>query len=229
MQMQHIKHIFFDLDHTLWDFETNSEKTFEKIFSINSINVDVNYFLKQYKPINFAYWKLFRENKVSKSNLKYGRLKDSFNKLNHSISDDLIDKLSKDYLIYLPTFNEVFEGTHEILTYLKSKYQLHIITNGFSEVQSNKMKNARLDVYFDKIITSESVGVKKPNSKIFKHALKVAEAKIDESIMIGDNWEADIMGAKDCGITPIYCNFENNPKDTSVITIEKLLEIKHHL
>ncbi len=224
-----IKHIFFDLDHTLWDFEANSAKTFQTIFIKNNMNIDNNQFLQYYKPINMDYWKLFRENKVSKSDLKYRRLKDTFDALDFKISDDLINKLAIDYIRVLPTFNEVFEGTYDILNYLKPKYKLHIITNGFSEIQATKLKNSKLDGYFEKIITSESVGVKKPNPEIFAYALKTANAQKKESVMIGDSWEADIIGAKNFGILPIYCNFENQPKDSSVLSIERLLDLKKHL
>ncbi len=224
-----IKHIFFDLDHTLWDFEVNSAKTFQTIFIKNNMNIDNNQFLQYYKPINMDYWKLFRENKVSKSDLKYGRLKDTFDALEFKISDDLINKLAIDYISVLPTFNEVFEGTYDILNYLKSKYKLHIITNGFSEIQATKLKNSKLDGYFEEIITSESVGVKKPNPEIFAYALKIANAQKQESVMIGDSWEADIIGAKNFGILPIYCNFENQPKDSSILSIERLLDLKKYL
>ncbi|PHR74158.1 MAG: noncanonical pyrimidine nucleotidase, YjjG family [Lutibacter sp.] len=224
-----IKHIFFDLDHTLWDFEVNSAKTFEKIFKDNNITINISVFLNNYKPINFEYWRLYRNDKISKKKLRYGRLKDTFDKINYSISDDLIDKLSDDYIAVLPMFNALFDGTHEVLEYLKPKYQLHIITNGFSEIQSDKMINSKIDNYFDKVITSESVGVKKPNPKIFEHALKVANASKNDSIMIGDSWEADIMGAKNFGIQPIYCNFENQLVDPSIISVNHLLELKNHL
>ena len=227
--MQQIKHIFFDLDHTLWDFETNSAKTFEKIFKDNNITLNTTVFLNYYKPINFDYWRLYRNEKISKVKLRYGRLKDTFDKVNYKVSDELIDKLSDDYIAVLPNFNALFDGTHQILDYLKSKYQLHIITNGFSEIQSDKMTNSNIDKYFNKIITSESVGVKKPNPKIFDYALKVANAGKNESIMIGDSWEADIMGAKNFGIQPIYCNFENQLVDPSIISVNNLLELKKHL
>jgi len=224
-----IKHIFFDLDHTLWDFETNSAKTFEKIFRDNNILVDTSVFLNYYKPINLEYWRLYRNEKISKEKLRYGRLKDAFDKINYKISDGLIDKLSDDYIAVLPMFNTLFDGTIEVLDYLKPKYQLHIITNGFSEVQGDKMKNSKIDYYFDKIITSESVGVKKPNPEIFEYALQVANATKKESIMIGDSWEADIMGAKNFGIKPIYCNFESQLVDPSIISVNHLLELKNHL
>lgn len=223
------KHIFFDLDHTLWDFETNSGKTFEKIFEIHSIDIELTKFLKVYKKINFDYWRLFRNNEISKQALRYGRLKDTFDKLSKNISDELIHQLSQDYITYLSSFNHLFEGVIEILEYLKPTYKLHIITNGFSEVQFLKLKNSKIDIYFDKIITSESVGVKKPNPKIFEYALIVADAKKEESVMIGDSWEADIMGANNFGITPIFCNFEKESVGESVLSVTNLLELKKYL
>ncbi len=224
-----VKHIFFDLDHTLWDFETNSSKTFEKIFKYNNVDANILVFLNYYKPINFEYWRLYRNEKISKEKLRYGRLKDTFDKMNYNISDDLIDILSEEYISVLPMFNSLFEGTHELLHYLKPKYQLHIITNGFCEIQADKLRNSKIDTYFDKVITSDSVGVKKPNPRIFEYALKVAKATKKESLMIGDSWEADIMGAKNFGIQPIYCNFDNQSVDPSIISINELLELKNLL
>ncbi len=224
-----IKHIFFDLDHTLWDFESNSKATFNKILKDNNININFEKFLNYYKQINLDYWRLFRNDAISKEKLRYGRLKDTFEKINIQVSDQVIHTLSEDYITYLSSFNKVFEGTYEVLDYLNKKYTLHIITNGFSEVQNLKMVNSKLDVYFDKIITSESVGVKKPNPLIFKHALEQANATAEESVMIGDSWEADIMGAKNFGIKPIYCNFENQSVGESVLSIENLLDLKKYL
>lgn len=224
-----IKHIFFDLDHTLWDFEANSKATFNKILKDNNININFEKFLNYYKQINLDYWRLFRNDAISKEKLRYGRLKDTFEKINVQVSDQVIHTLSEDYITYLSSFNKVFEGTYEVLDYLNKKYTLHIITNGFSEVQNLKMVNSKLDVYFDKIITSESVGVKKPNPLIFKHALEQANATAEESVMIGDSWEADIMGAKNFGIKPIYCNFENQSVGESVLSIENLLDLKKYL
>ena len=224
-----IKHIFFDLDHTLWDFEANSRATFIKIIKDNNVNVDFDKFLNYYKSINLEYWRLYRNNAISKEKLRYGRLKDTFDKINVVVSDEMIDLLSVDYIKHLSSFNKVFDGTYEILDYLSEKYTLHIITNGFSEVQNLKMVNSKLDVYFEKIITSELVGVKKPNPRIFQYALEQANATSRESVMIGDSWEADIMGAKNFGIKPIYCNFENQSVGESVISIENLLDLKKYL
>ena len=160
-----IQHVFFDLDHTLWDFDKNSDLAFQKVFVKQNITLSIDSFLTVYKPINFNYWKLFREEKVTKSELRYGRLKNSFDALNYSISDDLIDEIAVNYLEFLPDFNYLFDGTFEILDYLKNKYELHIITNGFEEVQNKKMMSSNIYHYFDKIITSESVGVKSQTLK----------------------------------------------------------------
>lgn len=225
-----IQHVFFDLDHTLWDFEKNSDLTFKKVFEINNINTGLNSFLEVYRPINFEFWKLYREEKVTKSELRYGRLKKTFDAINYSISDQLIDVIAEQYIDYLADFNYLFDGTFEILDYLKPKYQLHIITNGFEEIQSKKLMNSNIHHYFDKIITSESVGVKKPNPKVFTHALEVANAESVNSLMIGDNIEADIHGALNVGMKAIHCNFnEKNVENEIFISINSLLEIKQYI
>jgi len=224
-----IKHIFFDLDHTLWDFESNSKKAFETIFIKNEVDIDFNDFISTYSPINHKYWKLYREDKVSKEDLRYGRLIETFDTLQYKTSESLIHTLSKEYIDYLPNHNLLFDGAIDILNYLKPKYQMHIITNGFEEVQHKKMHNSDLLPFFDQIITSEEVGVKKPNPKIFKYALKKSKAKANESIMIGDNFEADILGAKNVGMHTIFCEFNGEIATEKVITVNKLSEIKNYL
>ena len=131
MTFQTKEHIFFDLDHTLWDFDKNSALTFEKIFALNAINIDLNSFLEVYVPINFNYWKLYREDKVDKKNLKFARLNDTFKALGIDVSAAVVHKLSDDYIIYLSTFNHLFPGTIELLEFSFAKYKLHFITNGF--------------------------------------------------------------------------------------------------
>ncbi len=224
-----IKHIFFDLDHTLWDFETNSAKTFEFIFKENNIDVLLDDFLHHYVPINHQYWKLYREEKVTKSILRYKRLKDSFNGMNHHISDKMIDHLADVYIDNLPNYNTLFDGAIDLLDYLKPNFQLHIITNGFEEVQTKKMKSSGILHYFDKIITSESVGVKKPNPKIFNYALNLADAHVDQSIMIGDNFEADILGAQQVGMQTIFFNYHKKEVQHKSIIVNNLAEIKQYL
>jgi len=223
-----IKHVFFDLDHTLWDFDKNSKLTFQQIFEEQNIQLRINDFLEVYIPVNFEYWKLFREDKISKSDLRFNRLKDVFVALNYNVSDDLIITISEDYIKYLPNYNYLFEGTIEILDYLEEKYQLHIITNGFEEVQKLKIKNSGIETYFKEIITSESVGAKKPNPMVFEFALMKANAIPDNSIMIGDSYEADVMGAINSNMLAIHFANEVNP-ESGILTIQSLLELKQYL
>lgn len=229
MRINGITDIFFDLDHTLWDFDRNSALTFEKIFNLNKVSLDLEEFLFHYEPINLDYWKLYREDKVDKATLRYRRLSDSFDRLNYKVSDDLINKLSIDYIAYLGTFNHLFEETLDILDYLYPNYRLHIITNGFSEVQYNKIKNSKIDHYFKTITDSEKVGVKKPHPNIFEFALDLAEASKDSSIMIGDNLEADVMGALNCGLDAICFNIKNENVGAEVKQIRNLLQLKNYL
>ena len=225
--MQNIQHVFFDLDHTLWDFEKNSDLTFQKIFKINDLSVDLHSFLEVYRPLNFKFWKLYREEKVTKSELRYGRLKNTFDAIDFPISDTLIYLIADQYIEHLADFNHLFDGAIEILDYLNQKYTLHIITNGFEEIQTKKMINSKIYHYFEKVITSESVGVKKPNPKVFKHALEIANANIDQAIMIGDSIEADINGALGVGMKAIHCNFDTSLVPNNLfISVSSLLEIK---
>ena len=225
-----ITDIFFDLDHTLWDFDRNSALTFQKIFKINNINLNVSRFLKHYAPINLNYWKLYREEKIDKKSLRFARLNDTFQAVGFSISKDLINKLSEDYITHLSDFNHLFEHTFEILDYLKGKYQLHIITNGFEEIQTKKMETSKILHYFDIIVTSESVGVKKPNPKVFNFALEKANAINSASIMIGDSIEADVEGALSVGMKAIHANFEKGKvNNVNFNSITSLLDIKEYL
>ena len=169
MKINGITDVFFDLDHTLWDFDKNSALTFGKIFDLNSIKVDLDTFLFFYEPINLKYWKLYREEKIEKKALRFGRLNDAFLAMDHQIQEDQIVKLSEDYITYLSTFNYLFENTFEVLDYLYQHYNLHIITNGFEEVQHKKLTRSKIIHYFDTITNSEMVGVKKPNPKIFNN------------------------------------------------------------
>ena len=225
----HIKHIFFDLDHTLWDFEANSKKTFSYIFDKNDLEIEFNDFIEVYQPINHRYWKLFREDKVSKAQLRYGRLKEAFKAIDFESNDELIHLLSEEYIRYLANHNALFENAIQVLEYLQPKYKMHIITNGFEEVQHRKLKNSNLLPFFDEIITSEKVGVKKPNPRIFEYALDITGAVNGESVMIGDNFEADILGAKNMGMQVIFCKFNGEVATEEVSSVNNLLELKNFL
>jgi YjjG family noncanonical pyrimidine nucleotidase len=222
--------VFFDLDHTLWDFEKNSALTIKKILKKNQIPVNPDEFLKHYVPINFKYWELFREDKISKEELRFGRLSEAFSMLDMVIEKDKIVVLSEEYIQFLPENNHLFDGAFEILDYLKPKYNLHIITNGFHEVQNHKITNSKLTPYFSTITNSESAGVKKPNPIIFEFALNQANAKRESSIMIGDCINADVLGALNCGMDAIL--FSELPQiidNPDIRQINNLLDLRKHL
>ncbi|MBT8254060.1 MAG: noncanonical pyrimidine nucleotidase, YjjG family [Flavobacteriaceae bacterium] len=229
MRTNGIQHIFFDLDHTLWDFDRNSALTFEKIFKMNAMEIELESFLKIYEPLNLAYWKLYRENKIDKPSLRFRRLKDTFNALKMPVKAGLINKLAIDYIDHLSTFNHLFDGTVEILDYLCPNYTLHIITNGFREVQQGKLNNAKIDHYFNTVTNSEMVGAKKPDPRIFKHALERARADVSQSIMIGDNYEADILGALGLGFDVICFNYHKTHIENGIKTVDNLIELKQFL
>ena len=225
MEKNKIENIFFDLDHTLWDFEKNSSITFSKLLNKYSIEVNFEDFLRIYKPINFRYWKLYREEKITKEFLRHNRLKSAFDKLKIKVSADLIDEISADYIQLLPENNFLINNSIYILNYLKRKYKLHIITNGFTDVQNKKMKNSGLRNYFINIIDSETVGVKKPNPKIFKYALKLSKTTGSKSLMIGDSLEADILGSLNCGFHAIHLIQNGEPTHNHCRIIGDLKEL----
>ena len=170
---------------------------------------------------------MYRENKVSKADLRYYRLSDTFKKLNYDINDDIINQLAIDYIEHLSDFNHLIPETLTVLELLKSKYKMHIITNGFKEVQKRKLQKSDLIQYFKTVTISEDVGVKKPNKLIFNHALKAANANVESSIMIGDNFNADILGALGVGMKAIYYDFHNTNEQEreNVIIVKSLKEI----
>lgn len=205
------KHIYFDLDRTLWDFDTNAKETFIEIY--NNLNLEKIFgsfdaFYSTYNKYNDQLWKDYREGKIEKSILRWKRFALTLEEFGVK-NDDLAKQIGDEYVIISPTKKQLFPYTHEVLSYLKNKYKLHIITNGFSEIQFVKLKNSDLDKYFTQVVTSEEAGAQKPSPVIFNHALKLANAEADESIMIGDDLETDILGAKKLGIDQVFFNTDN--------------------
>lgn len=224
-----ITDVFFDLDHTLWDFEKNSALAFETVFKMQNVSVDMTEFLHHYVPLNRTYWERYRKDEITQKELRFGRLKDSFDLINYTISNDLVELLSLEYIHYLPKFNHLYDGTIEILDYLQPKYNLHIITNGFAEIQENKLNNSYITHYFKSITNSEMAGVKKPNQLIFNYALNLAKAKKENSIMIGDCLEADVQGALDAGLDAVFFNENKVPVANTIKQVNHLLELKKYL
>ncbi|MFV8224961.1 YjjG family noncanonical pyrimidine nucleotidase [Christiangramia aquimixticola] len=229
MKLTNVEHVFFDLDHTLWDFDRNSALAFKEIFQEHKIELELNNFLEVYMPVNFKYWELYRNNAVSKEALRYGRLKDSFDKLNFETTDTTINNIADLYIQYLPKNNHLLDGTLEVLDNLKDRYQLHIITNGFEEVQHQKMQTSAIHNYFKTITTSEAAGVKKPHPQIFELALQKSGAKPENSVMIGDNLEADIIGAHKFGLNVIYLNPLEHQIQSLYPQVKKLKELLNYL
>lgn len=204
------KHLFFDLDHTLWDFNTNAKHALADVFTqldiLAKINVDFDTFYERYLVHNAHLWARYEKGFIGVDELKWKRMWRTL--LDFKIADEALSKkLSAAFLEILPTKKEVFPHTFEILQHLRDEgYELHLITNGFEKTQWSKLKNCGLDKYFTHVITSEASNSLKPKKEIFQYAMDMANATIENSIMIGDNLNADIQGALDAGMHCIYVN-----------------------
>ncbi|MFS4467038.1 YjjG family noncanonical pyrimidine nucleotidase [Maribacter sp. 2210JD10-5] len=224
-----VSDIFFDLDHTLWDFEKNSALTFEKILATHKVAVDLTDFLEVYVPANLEFWKLYREERITKSELRYQRLKTVFDRLKFKISDDTINSLSEAYIAHLSSYSHLFPNAKEILEYLKPNYRLHIITNGFQEIQEKKLRNSGIHSFFEHVVDSEMAGVKKPNPIIFELALNKANVDPEKALMIGDSLEADILGAQSFGMHALHFLAHGEEPHNHCPIIKQLGEIKTYL
>ncbi|MGV9004256.1 YjjG family noncanonical pyrimidine nucleotidase [Flavobacterium sp.] len=225
MNKEIITDIFFDLDHTLWDFDANSVLAFDKIFANKYPPISVPQFIDKYVPINHACWQLYQYDKITHEQLRYQRLKQSFDAIEYRISDEDINQISHDYIEFLPDNNQLFDGAIEVLDYLKTNYTLHIITNGFAEVQTRKLNNAGISAYFKTVTNSEMAGVKKPHPTIFEFALSLANVSKENALMIGDCIDADVRGALNYGLQAILFDQASKHKDSEIVTINHLLEL----
>lgn len=229
MNTKEITDIFFDLDHTLWDFDKNSGLAFSRVFKTFNISLNLADFLTVYEPINLAYWRLFREERIEKKALRRGRLTDAFDRFDLKFPLETIDAMAESYIDELPKDNYLFEGTTDLLDYLKSKYRLHLITNGFHSVQHKKLSNSGIAHFFESVTTSEDVGAKKPNPKVFQYALSQAQTQANRAVMIGDSYEADVLGARAVGFKTIFFNYRNQNETDNGINVRELSEIKKYL
>lgn len=206
------KHLFFDLDRTLWDFEKNSEIALFKLFHELSLDEAIDsfeLFHSKYKKNNALLWKEYGAGRLSKENLRNDRFKITLEYFEIN-NPDIVNKISDGYVELSPQQTALFPHTHETLDYLKKEgYNMHIITNGFKEVQYIKLNKSGLDHYFDVIVCSEDVGQNKPSPAIFKHSLNSANAKAADSVMIGDDYEVDVVGAQNFGMYGILFDPEN--------------------
>ena len=207
------KHLFFDLDHTLWDYQTNSNETLLELwesYALRDFGVDQEDFLTQFLVVNTELWDRFNKGEVTKETIRTQR----FNKVFETMKVGevhKVDQLQEDYLKICPTKTHVIADAHLVLEELAPFYKLHIITNGFDEIQLVKLGQSGLTPYFDKVITSSSAGYQKPQPEIFEYSLRLADTTAEVSLMIGDNPESDIIGASNAGIDQVFYNPNNLP------------------
>lgn len=227
--MKTVQHIFFDLDHTIWDFEKNSSETLGELFEEFELHLSIDNkekFLATYQTVNAIYWKKYREGKIDKQTVRFGRFVDTLKRFKLDNAEDLGKRIGDKYVERSPHKTHLFPHAHETLAYLKGKYPLHIITNGFKEVQSVKLGGSKLEQYFDVIICSEDVGVNKPHRRVFETALSKAGVDPANAVMIGDNFEADILGAEKAGMKTIFFDPKNESSNSHSNVIHSLLQLK---
>jgi putative hydrolase of the HAD superfamily len=210
------RHIFFDLDHTLWDFDTNANSTLSTLynnFKLNNLGVDdIDKFLLEYHVINKQMWLDYELGKVNQQTLRYKRFYDTL--LTFGVDNiELSHQLAVAYLDDLPKRTALMPGALDVIEYLHPKYKLHLITNGFDKVQHQKLIHSNIDKYFKAVITSEFAGYKKPQKEIYHFAISEVDAYPSNCIMIGDNLDNDVKGAANAGIDQIYYNPEKVSTD----------------
>ena len=229
--MKSYKHIFFDLDNTLWDYKMNMKETFAEIIQeLNLIQIMEHFdeFVTLFEKNNHQYWIAYRKGLVKKELLRRKRFSDTLEFF--GIQDDsIVLRIADLYLQRVSLKANLFPGVHETLAYLKEKYRLYIITNGFVEIQTNKLESSGLSGYFSRIFMAEVTGFQKPDKRFFHYALSSVHAKKPESIMVGDDLDADIQGAKDAGIDQVFFNpsgnLHNMPTTYEIRSIEELKAI----
>jgi putative hydrolase of the HAD superfamily len=217
--MKRYTHLFFDLDHTIWDFDRNAEETLQELFVSHQLETlglsSATEFIATYTRNNHALWADYHLGKIDKETLRQTRFRKTFTDL--GLHPDVIPvEFENAYVELCPTKTNLFPHAHETLSYLQQKYSLHLITNGFQEATRHKVSGTGLEKYFSNIIISELVGVNKPDKAIFNHALELADASKEQSIMIGDSLEADVYGALNFGMDAIYFNPLKAPKPNDV-------------
>lgn len=227
------RHLFFDLDHTLWDHHGNSRSTLSLLFDKHRLQekmaAEFTRFWDSYVEINDNLWSEYRQGKITKEKLRVERFHRSFSSLGY---DDVkfCQSFEAEYMNTCPRQTGLMPGVKEILNYLVEHYELHIITNGFAETQDIKLEHSGLKPYFGKVIASDEVGITKPQAGIFVESMKRVGATRRESLMIGDSLVADIVGARNCGIDQVYYNPEKRSHQEAVTyEIESLRELETFL
>jgi putative hydrolase of the HAD superfamily len=228
-----LKHIFFDLDHTLWDYDTSSQQALTELFHrfrLDQLFSSAEAFIKKFHHINGGLWDRYNKDEIDReyirkhrfANVVAGRMEPN---------EHLTNQMSDFYISYCPTLPYLMDGAIEVLDSLKDTFDLSILSNGFTDTQAVKLANCKIDHYFEHVITSESARCRKPSREIFDHALELASVRSDEVIMIGDNLTTDIAGAKSAGWEAIwYCQEKekirhNNPHNPVIYHLKEITEL----
>ena len=231
--MQRYKNLFIDLDDTIYDFSAASKESFMETYELlhyERFFKSFEHFYSIYEPYNLELWRIYGEGKITKDELNKRRYSHPLEAV--GIHDqELADRFCREALSRIPTKNKLIPGAIELLEYLRPKYNLYILSNGFKELQSHKMRTAGIDKYFDALILSEDIGVNKPNRELYEYALEKTGSKLEESIMIGDMFDTDIVGAANIGMEQIYFNpkGKENATFTPTYMVNDLLKIKEIL
>lgn len=228
--MKTYQHIFFDLDHTLWDYDRNVSESLSELYQIYELkNLGIStfeQFFASFHHVNFQLWDWYNVGKIDKENLRKERFPRIFA---HAGVANLVIPASfeEDFMSRTSSKPHVFPNSKEILTYLKKKYKLHVITNGFNESQAKKMSSSGLDIFFDLVVTSETTGHKKPDPRIFFHTMDQLNTQAEHCLMIGDNPASDILGAQRAEIDQVFFNPEGKEIDLKpTYTISHLKELE---
>ncbi len=230
--MKKYKHLFFDLDRTLWDFDKNSEEAIRDLYKTHSLQlklgVGFNEFYLEYKGINHQLWDVYRIGRITKDELRLQRFHNTFRKFNYN-NPEFALSFNDDYVALCSSKSNLIPHSIEILDYLKPNYTMHVITNGFVEAQQVKIDNSGLAYYFDEIVVSDGLGYRKPDQRIFNYALEKSGATAENSIMIGDDYGPDVLGAKAIGMDQVYFTKELQKEEAATFVIHSLLELKNIL
>lgn len=207
--MKIYKHLFFDLDHTLWDYDRNVSESLSELYALYGLEemgvASFEAFFSAFEQVNYALWDQYNIGAINKEDLRGVRFSRIFEFA--GLNPEMVPvTMEEDFLVRTSSKSHIFPDAKEVLEYLQKKYRLHIITNGFNESQALKIRSAGLEPYFELIVTSETTGFRKPDRRIFDHAVQHLKATSEQCLMIGDNPASDLLGASRAGIDSIYFN-----------------------
>lgn len=227
--MARYRHIFFDLDHTLWDFRTNSRSVLEELFADHGLHgsgvPDPGGFITAYEEINEQLWRQYEAGRMHRDVLRVLRFRNTL--LQFGVRDDgLADRLGHAYLERSPRRTALMPGTRELLDELRSGHHMHIITNGFHEVQTTKLECSGIAGYFQAVITSEKARARKPDPRIFERAMKEAGARVEECLMVGDDVRTDMGGARNAGWDHAHFAAAADPDPLATYTVRTMAELR---